>query len=412
MSEYAIALIRDDQIAETQALMNRCFDAKLASIFYLHPESTLVVTYQNQVVAGINLDVYQVNKCVKMGYIGWLYTDKDHRGNALAGKLLDEAISFLKEEGCTSLSACVEGDNPASFKQLANRGFTILALKDQIQLFKLGTAKVYHYASRFFDMGYFLWHKSLTGQSIKKASVGLKALLFTLLGNTLLFFSCMMGWNLLNLAGFHPFESSFFISFSSLSLPQKTFSLAIPSLFLLARTGAMFVLTMREQGKEAHREQPLQEMPERDLKNEILKKELAREETRKQEKPIQEKGKKVLYRGWDTAWILAILLTFTMGFPFPVPGNLYIKGLDWKLGKEQLLLARMGIAGQVAVALICLFAPKGIPLLFGLELLALDGFFFFYPFCGFNASRIKRMGAKTYGLSLAITLVLLLMIFL
>ena len=372
MSEYAIALIREEQIAETRALMSRCFEAKLASIFYLHPKSTLVVTYQNKVVAGINLDVYQVNTQVKMGYIGWLYTDMEHRGNALAGRLLDEAISFLRIEGCTSLCACVEGDNPASFKQLANRDFSILGLKDQAKLFKLGTAKVYHHASRFFDMGYFLWHKSLVGQNIKETKVGMKALLSTLLGNTLLFFFCLKGWNLLNLAGLHPLKSSF----SVLDLPQKMFLLAIPSLFLLARTGAMFFLAKIQQEKEI----------------------------------IKTKKNMVVYRGWDTAWILAIILTFSVGFPFPVPGNLYIKGIDWKLKEEKLLLSRMGIAGQVAVALVCLFAPTGISLLFGLALLTLDSFFFFYPFCGFNASRIKRMGAKTYGLSLAITLAVMLLL--
>jgi len=118
----------------------------------------------------------------------------------------------------------------------------------------------------------------------------------------------------------------------------------------------------------------------------------------------------VLYRGWDTAWILAIILTFCVGIPFPVPGNLYIKGTDWKLKDEQHLLAKMSMSGLFAVALICQFAPKGIPLLFGLALLALDSIFFFYPFCGFNASRIKRMGAKTYGLSLTITLAVMLLL--
>ncbi|MDA3835571.1 MAG: GNAT family N-acetyltransferase, partial [Spirochaetales bacterium] len=209
MSEYTIALIREEQIAETQALMSRCFEAKLAAIFYLHPESTLVVTYHNKVVAGINLDVYQVNTQVRMGYIGWLYTDKGHRGNALAGRLLDEAINFLREKGCTSLSGCVEGDNPASFKQLANQDFSILSLWQQLKLFRLGTAKVYHHASRFFDMGYFLWHKSLTEQSIKASEAGQKALLITLLGNTLLFFFCLKGWNLLNLVGFYPLNQTF-----------------------------------------------------------------------------------------------------------------------------------------------------------------------------------------------------------
>ncbi|HKM07663.1 MAG TPA: GNAT family N-acetyltransferase [Sphaerochaeta sp.] len=363
MSDYTIALIREDQIAETQALMSRCFEAKLASIFYLHPESTLAVTYQGKVVAGINLDIYQVNKRVRMGYIGWLYTDEGHRGKALAGRLLNEAIIFLKNEGCTSLCACVEGDNPASFKQLAKEGFSILSLWQQLKLFKVGTAKVYHHASRFFDMGYFLWHKSLTEQSIKEAAVGSKPFFLTLLGNTILFFFCLQGWNLLNLAGFHPYR----LTFSSLSIQQHMMTLALPSLFLLARTAGMFL-------------------------------------------PAKNDKKMVVYRSWDTAWILSLILTLTIGLPFPVPGNLYIKGLDWNLNKERHLLARMGIAGQASVALVCLFSPKGIPLLFGLALLALDGFFFFYPFCGFNASRIKRMTAKTYALSLAITLAVILML--
>jgi len=379
MSEYAIALIREEQVAETQDLMSRCFEAKLASIFYLHPETTLVVTYHSKVVAGINLDVYQVNRQIRMGYIGWLYTDKDHRGNALAGRLLQEAVTFLKEMGCTSLSACVEGDNPASFKQLANQGFSILSLWQQLKLFRLGTVKVYHRASRFFDMGYFLWHRSLTEKNIKESEGGMKPLVWTLLGNTLLFFFCLKGWNLLNLTGFHPLEPAF----SSLTAMHLIPLLAVPSLFLLARTGAMALLAKAEEGKED-------------------------KTVRAITKTKENKKLEVIYRSWDTAWILAILLTVTIGLPFPVPGNLYIKGTEWNLQEKKHLLARMAIAGQVAVVLVCLFTPKEIPLLFGLTLLTLDGFFFFYPFCGFNASRIKRLRTKTYGLCLAITLAVML----
>ncbi|NBK21816.1 MAG: GNAT family N-acetyltransferase [Spirochaetia bacterium] len=392
MSDYAIALIREDQIGEAQALMSQCFEAKLASIFYLHPESTLVATYQNRVVAGINLDVYQVNKRIKMGYIGWLYTDKEHRGNSLAGRLLDEAIIFLKKEGCTSLSGCVEGDNPASFKQLANRGFAILGLKDQLKLFRLGTAKVYHHASRFFDMGYFLWHKSLTEQTFQASRTGMAALLPTLLGNTLLFYFCLKGWNLLTLAGFHPITETF----SSLTPAQQVLMLAFPSLFLLARTGAMALLAkmQKKNGEDSSKE----------MENATVRADMNLRNSEGREQRV------MVYRSWDTAWILAIILTLTIGFPFPVPGNLYIKGNDWKLEKEKNLLARMAIASLAAVALVCQLAPKGMPLLFGLSLLALDSFFFFYPFCGFNASRIKRMGAKTYGLYLVITLAVMLLL--
>lgn len=378
MSEYSIALIREDQIEETKALMSRCFDAKYASIFYLYPESTLVVTSNTRVVAGINLDVYQVNKKVRMGYIGWLYTDNEARGNGLAGKLLKEAIRFLTEQGCTSLSACVEGDNPASFKQLAKEGFSILGLRQQLKLFKMGTVKVYHHASRFFDMGYFLWHKSLSGQTTKAANTGIQPLILTLLGNTLLFYFCLKGWNLLSLAGLHPIKATF----PSLIPPQQLMAILTPSLLLLARTGAMALIAT------------------------IQKKRGENKRKVRGDKPVQGSMEQrvMVYRGWDTAWISALLLTFTVGLPFPVPGNLYIKGSTWNLTREKELLAAMGIASQVGVGLACLLVPKGLALLFGLTLLFLDGFFFFYPFCGFNASRIQRMGAKTYGLSVAITL--------
>lgn len=365
MSEYTIALVRDDQIEETKTLMGRCFDAKYVSIFYLHPESTLVATSNNRVVAGINLDIYQVNREVRMGYIGWLYTDDEHRGNGLAGRLLDEAINFLKDDGCTSLSACVEGDNPASFKQLALEGFTIIGLWQQLKLFKAGTIKVYHHASRFFDMGYFLWHKSLTEQKVPEASKGTKALLAMLLANTLLFFFYLKGWNLLNLVKLHPMS----FSFSSLPIEQKFFLLALPSLFILGRTGGMLLAA-------------------------------------------KVKKTDVTYRNWDTAWIPAILLTAIAGIPFPVPGNLYIQDNDWNLKEEKQLLATMAISAQGATVLLFLVLPIGTPLLFGLILLALDTLFYFYPFCGFNASRVKRMGAKPYALSLAIILATLTSVFL
>lgn len=357
MNAYSINLIRDDQVAQAKALMSSCFEAKLASIFYLHPESTLVVTYFDRVVAGINLDVYRVNKQVKMGYIGWLYTDEKHRGKALAGLLLTEAMAFLEKQGCTEVSACVEGDNPASFKQLANRGFSILGLWQQLRRFGFGTPVVYRHASRFFDMGYFLWHKSLIGDTGKEAAVGAKALVLTLVGNTLLFLFSLMGWNLLGLSGFHPFPLS--------NLQHPVLLLATPSLFLLGRTLAMLIWA-------------------------------------------KIKKREVVYRSWDTAWIAAILLSLGLGLPFPVPGNLYVKGIGWKLKEETPLLAMMAILGQVAVAALCLVVPKGVPLLFGLCLVTLDTLFFFYPFCGFNASRVKRWGKKPFAISVVVLLAVLL----
>ncbi len=115
MSTYTISVMKKEQESETKELMQRCFDKSLASIFFLYPDTTLVVLYEGRVVAGLNLDVYRVNRKVKMGYLGWLYTDEKHRGKGLAGKLISESLLFLKSLGCTDVAACVEVDYPASF---------------------------------------------------------------------------------------------------------------------------------------------------------------------------------------------------------------------------------------------------------------------------------------------------------
>jgi GNAT superfamily N-acetyltransferase len=345
--------------------MRSAFEPSLESIFYLHPESTLVALYGKKVIAGINLDIYQVNKHIKMGYIGWLYTDENHRGQQLAGKLIDEAKTFLKNEGCTEISACVEGDNPASFKQLTTRGFSILGLAEQLKLFKLGTFKVYHHASRFFDMGYFLYHKRLTGANEKPASTNLMAFVLTVIGNTFLFFACLKGLNILSLFGFS-FDQA---TFSTLERNQRFLLLLAPALFLATRTVSMLI-------------------------------------------SAQIQGKPVVYRAWDTAWITALLLTFLIGIPFPVPGNLYIKGDTWKLEREKDTLALMARSGQLALALTCLFFTQNKALWFGLPLLILDTLFFFYPFCGFNARRIQRGGKASRITSFAVLIAVIVFVFL
>ncbi|HKL60269.1 MAG TPA: hypothetical protein VJ863_10245, partial [Sphaerochaeta sp.] len=310
--------------------------------------------------------------------------------------------------GCTSLSACVEGDNPASFKQLAKRGFSILGLKDQVKLFRLGTAKVYHHASRFFDMGYFLWHKSLSGQTTKEANTGIQPLILTLLGNTLLFYFCLKGWNLLSLAGLHPIKTPF----SSLTPAQQILTILIPSLFLLARTLSMALIAAidKKHGKNQNRNDKHAKNNRNERGNNPIQESMEPRNDRETQIKEDTQQRAMVYRSWDTAWILAVMLTLSIGFPFPVPGNLYIKGYNWKLEREKNALAGMALVALVSVALLALFVPKGMSLLFGLALLALDGLFFFYPFCGFNASRIKRMGAKTYTLSFAITLAVMLVL--
>ena len=342
MSDYLIQPLAEGQQEEALQLMRRIFEPSLHSIFFLHPETTLVVRFEGKLVGGLNLDVYRVNTQVTMGYLGWLYIDEQHRGKGLAGRLIDEALIFLRDLGCTDAAGCVEGDNPASFRQLEQRGFAIRSLSFQLKRYRLGVAKVWSHASRFFDMGYFFWQSSLKEEQSTPYPTNLSAYVRTVLGNTLAFSLLVLGWNIPAL----------------LSLPwtqgkadsEPTLLLLIPMLALSVRTLSMLLVAR------------IHKLP-------------------------------VVYRGWDTAYVAAYLAPLLLGIPFPNPGNLYIRGSDWSPKEQAKPLFAMGLASTVSLALLSLLVPHP----YVVMLLLLDTFFSKYPFCGFNASRIWR-GKRTLAI--------------
>lgn len=154
-----IRAIETHECEEAKRLMASCFPSSYFSIFFLDPSSTLVAIEEGRIVGGINLLVYRTGKLL-VGYVGWVYVSDTMRGKGIAKKLYAHAFSFLKAKGCTDILLCIEGDNPASFALVAgNEEFTIMSAPAQLRRFGLGLLKVNRYASRFFDMGYFLWHR-------------------------------------------------------------------------------------------------------------------------------------------------------------------------------------------------------------------------------------------------------------
>ena len=350
MSDYLIHPLAQGQQEEALQLMRRIFEPNLHSIFFLHPQTTLVVSLDGKLVGGLNLDVYQVNAKIKMGYLGWLYIDEQHRGKGLAGRLIDEALTFLRELGCTDAAGCVEGDNPASFRQLEQRGFAIRSLSFQIKRYRWGVARVWSHASRFFDMGYFFWQTSLKEEQPKSSPTNLSAFVRTVLGNTLAFSLLVLGWNIPALFSLPWTQRGAGI--------EPALLLLIPKIALSVRTLSMLLVA-------------------RAYKLEVV------------------------YRGWDTAYVAAYLAPLVLGLPFPAAGNLYIKGSTWSPASHAKPLFAMGFASVCSLGLLTLLLPSPYVVI----LLLLDTFLFMYPFCGFNASRIWRGNRKLALLAVLITLV-------
>lgn len=344
-----IRVIKENEIDSAKAIMKSSFPSSYYSIFYLYPETTLVALIDNKVVGGINLDVYDAT--IRVGYVGWLYVDAAARGLGIGEKLAKKAIEFLEHDVRVDETVlCIEGDNPSSFKNFSPRGFDIMSLGEQIKCFKWNIGKVYKHASRFFDMGYFLWHKKngveCKRQAIKKSPLkSILSLLFTVLFNTLLF--------TLSVAKFKAITP---------------YTLLIP-LFLLtlrALTEAIVLLCFKT---------------------------------------------KSVYLSWDTSWLSSII-SVLLPFYFPSPGGVYVKGDEWKLKDKAKAL---GVSALITVAAeaIALFAFRGSIeyLFFALPLFLLDTLFSFYPFCGFLASRIKRITGKKQSLIYLFVVIVIIGIF-
>ena len=345
-----IRKIRKDEVDEALCLMGRCFPKSYASIFFLYPESTFVAVSDGKIVGGINADVYKAK--VKVGYLGWLYVDEDHRGLRIGQNLLDYAISHLEDE-VDIICGCIEGDNPSSFKNLANRpGFSIMSLSKQFKVFGLRMFKVWKRASRFFDMGYFMWHKQ---RGKEEGPDSLSPTLEKQLGS---FFSSV-------------FFNTLLFSLSLLIRGKLTMSSTlIPFVILSLRTAFQaIVLKIRKV------------------------------------RPI--------YLSWDTSW-LSSLLSVLLPFYFPTPGGVYPRGKKWSLEKEKKTLAYAALASLMAlVAALPLSLWNKNVISFSLFLLVSDSLLCFYPFCGFSASRIARMlDKKAKVLHIAIFTLLSLMVFL
>jgi len=347
--DYTCALMQEDEKPQVLALMETCFPKSYRSIFFIKPPYTLLARSEGKIVGGMNMDVFTLPNKKKIGYLGWLYVDKSFQGQGIASALVEESIAHLKAIGCTDIIACIEGDNSSSLKQFANRGFSVMSIRSQIARFGIGLFKVNNRASRFLDMGYFLWHLEIPERPVKNYG-DQSSFTMTVLFNILLWIPCLTGWNLM-----HLFFPSLMPDWTSDPFYGKS------SLFLIMIP--MFALTIRTLSMEIS----------------------AR---------IQQT--EVMFMAWDTAWFLGFLMPFVFGIPFPVPGNVYISGYHWHNADMNGVLSRIARTGQLALAFLCLPLRGSIALRYCYTLLVLDCWFFFYPFTGFNASRVKKQGFDSF----------------
>lgn len=98
-----------------------------------------------------------------VGIVSWLFTDPAAQASGVGTALLDEAIEYLRNEGCRAAIAAVQWSNTPSSKIFARRGFTRSSSIELLRRFGLKQAtalwtKSYH----FTNVSALLWARPLT----------------------------------------------------------------------------------------------------------------------------------------------------------------------------------------------------------------------------------------------------------
>ncbi|TVR70941.1 MAG: GNAT family N-acetyltransferase [Spirochaetaceae bacterium] len=311
-------------------VMRRSFNW-FTRLFFDFGSKAYVYELEGQIVAGITLKTFRIRgerpgtaagSPLRGGLVKWVFTTPEARGRGAAGQLVDTALEWFRQEGCSHVFACIEGHNTGSSGVFARRDFSLLSFREQVRCFGRALPRVWVGTFHLFDVGHFLWarraHAVAPGAAAGAAgavgavgAAGAKAardpaeatsgaLAATIVLQSLAFYLAAIRWN--GTGGSDP-----------ISLAWQV--LVVVSLLFGARLGTMAAVARAT-------------------------------------------GRRVLYRPWETGLFLSLLLGAVGWGPFPAPGSWYPAAPDdaprdtWSYGEELPWLGPTAYAGGISVLIL------------------------------------------------------------
>lgn len=249
-----------------------------------------------------------------VGVVKWLFTVPEARGHGAAGQLVDAAIAWFREQGCTDMCACVEGHNTGSSNIFARRGFLVLPFREQVRRYGVMIPRVWFGAFHLFDVGHFLWvRREANGaapaeapRDVQQAAVpadGQAALPFvvTVLVQAAALYPAMIRWTGIPVDAVSPAVDPLTPAWQALAVVLTVFTVRLGAMKLAARAF----------------------------------------------------GQPVQYRPWETGLLLSFVLGLVGAGPFPVPGSLYPrparKDGTWSYRQELPWMGPMAYAGGISM---------------------------------------------------------------
>jgi len=148
--------LRDDERGQLTRVMRRAF-GWLPSLFFDVGKAAFVYELDGEIVGGITLSSFRIDRRRVGGVVKWLFVLSEARGRGAASALVERAMAWFAEEGCSDVFTCVEGHNTNSSNRFARSGFRILSFYEQVKLYGMRLPLIWFRTFHWVDVGYFLW---------------------------------------------------------------------------------------------------------------------------------------------------------------------------------------------------------------------------------------------------------------
>lgn len=125
--------INPNEINEVQKLGRRAFKG-FESLWVSKPKSALVVEKDGIIVGSM---LYKILDCggKKVGYIDYMFIDRDYHGQGIGNILYKEGTEYLWSIGCDALTGVIKDDNVGSWALVKKNGFSRISILKAIQIF-------------------------------------------------------------------------------------------------------------------------------------------------------------------------------------------------------------------------------------------------------------------------------------
>lgn len=123
----------ESEAAEVRRLGKKTFEW-FESLFVPTPKECFVAVEDSNIIGAV-IYKYLTISGTKMGYVDFIFVDKQGHGKGIGSRLVDACLKVMEKEGCHSYSALIRDDNVGSWKMFINRGMQRVGLDTLIKEF-------------------------------------------------------------------------------------------------------------------------------------------------------------------------------------------------------------------------------------------------------------------------------------